>query len=55
MWCKVRCFTALARIDPNASTEFAGATGVFYISGKTVDGGATFPQGEITGSMCFAN
>ena len=48
-------FTALARIDPNTSTgDFAGATGVFYISGKTADGGATF-QGEITGSMCFAN
>ena len=48
-------FTAIARIDPNASSgDFAGATGVLYISGKTTDGGATF-QGEITGSMCFAN
>ena len=47
-------FTALARIDPNTSTgDFAGATGVLYISGNTPDGGATF-QGEITGSMCFA-
>jgi hypothetical protein len=48
-------FTALARIDPNTSTgDFAGATGVLYISGKTADGGATF-QGEITGSMCLAD
>ncbi len=48
-------FTALARIDPNTSTgDFAGATGVLYINGKTTDGGATF-QGEITGSMCFAD
>lgn len=48
-------FTAFARIDPNNSTgDFAGATGVLYISGKTVDGGATF-QGDLTGSMCFAN
>ena len=48
-------FAALASIDPNTSTgDFAGATGVLYISGKTTDGGATF-QGEITGSMCFAN
>jgi len=48
-------FTALARIDPNTSTgDFAGATGVLYISGKTADGGATF-QGEITGSICFAD
>ena len=48
-------FTALARIDPNTSTgDFAGATGALYISGKTTDGGATF-QGEITGSICFAN
>jgi len=48
-------FTAFARIDPNTSTgNFAGATGVLYISGQTADGGATF-QGEITGSMCFAD
>lgn len=48
-------FTALARIDPNASTGvFAGATGVLYIAGKTTDGGATF-QGEVTGSMCVAD
>jgi hypothetical protein len=48
-------FTAIARIDPNTSTgDFAGATGVLYINGKTVDGGATF-GGEITGQICFAN
>ncbi len=48
-------FTALARIDANTSSgEFAGATGVLYINGKTTDGGATF-QGEVTGSMCFAD
>ena len=45
----------IARIDPNASTgDFAGATGVLYINGKTNDGGATF-QAEITGEICFAN
>ena len=48
-------FSAINRIDPNASTgEFAGATGVLYINGKTTDGGATF-QAEITGEICFAN
>jgi hypothetical protein len=48
-------FSAIARIDPNASTgDFAGATGVLYSSGKTTDGQATF-QGEITGEICFAN
>ena len=48
-------FSAIARIDPNASTgDFAGAVGVLYINGKTTDGGATF-QGEITGEICFAN
>jgi hypothetical protein len=48
-------FTALARIDSNTSTgDFAGATGVLYISGKTTDGTATF-QAEITGSICFAD
>jgi len=48
-------FTAIARIDPNTSTgNFAGATGVLYINGKTTDGGATF-QAEITGEICFAN
>jgi hypothetical protein len=47
-------FAALARIDPNTSTgNFAGATGVLYIGGRTTDGGASF-QGEIMGSMCFA-
>jgi hypothetical protein len=48
-------FSAITRIDPNASTgDFAGATGVLYINGKTSDGGASF-QGEITGEICFAN
>jgi hypothetical protein len=48
-------FSAIDRIDPNASTgDFAGATGVLYINGKTPDGGATI-QAEITGEMCFAN
>ena len=48
-------FSAIARIDPNTSTgNFAGATGVLYINGKTTDGGATF-QAEITGEICFAN
>ncbi len=48
-------FTAFDRIDPNASTgDFAGATGVLYLNGKTTDGGATF-QAEITGEVCFAN
>lgn len=48
-------FSAIDRIDPNASTgEFAGATGVLYINGKTTDGGATI-QAEITGEICFAN
>ena len=48
-------FSAINRIDPNASTgDFAGATGVLYVSGKTADGGATF-QAEITGEICFAN
>ena len=48
-------FSAINRIDPNASTgDFAGATGVLYINGKTSDGGATF-QAEIAGEICFAN
>ena len=48
-------FSAIARIDPNASTgDFAGATGVLYINGKTTDGGSTF-QGEISGEICFAD
>ena len=48
-------FSAIDRIDPNASTgDFAGATGVLYINGKTTDGGATI-QAEITGEICFAN
>jgi LysM repeat protein len=48
-------FSAINRIDPNTSTgDFAGATGVLYINGKTADGGATF-QAEITGEICFAD
>jgi hypothetical protein len=48
-------FSAINRIDPATSTgDFAGATGVLYINGKTTDGGATF-QGDITGEICFAN
>jgi hypothetical protein len=48
-------FTAIARVDPDASTgEFAGATGVLYLNGQTTDGGATV-QAEITGEICFAN
>ncbi len=48
-------FSAIDRIDPNASTgDFAGATGVLYINGKTPDGGATI-RAEITGEICFAN
>ena len=48
-------FTAIARIDPSGGTEdFAGATGVLYINGRTSDGGATF-SGEITGEICSAN
>lgn len=48
-------FSAIDRIDPNTSTgDFAGATGVLYINGRTTDGGATF-QGEITGEICYAD
>ena len=48
-------FSAIDRIDPTASTgDFAGATGVLYINGKTPDGGVTI-QAEITGEICFAN
>ena len=48
-------FTAIARVDPDASTgEFAGATGVLYLNGQTTDGGATV-QAEITGEICFSN
>lgn len=48
-------FTAIARVDPSTSTgDFAGATGVLYLNGKTIDGGATV-QAEITGEICFAD
>jgi len=47
-------FSEIARIDPTTSTgDFAGATGVLYINGKTTDGGATFTA-EITGEYCLA-
>jgi hypothetical protein len=48
-------FSAIARIDPAASTgDFAGATGVLYINGRTTDGGATF-EAELTGEICYAD
>jgi hypothetical protein len=48
-------FTAIARIDPDASTgDFAGTTGVLYLNGRTIDGGATV-QAEITGEICLTN
>ena len=48
-------FTAIARVDPTASTgDFAGATGVLYLNGKTIDGGATV-QADVTGEICFAD
>lgn len=48
-------FSEIARIDPNVSTRnFAGATGVLYINGTTMDGGVTF-QAAMTGEICFAH
>lgn len=48
-------FTAIDRIDPNLSTgNFAGATGVLYVNGRTPDGGANI-QAEIVGGVCLAN
>lgn len=48
-------FTAIDRIDPGLSTgNFAGATGVLYVNGRTPDGGATV-QAEIVGSVCSEN
>jgi hypothetical protein len=48
-------FTAIARVDPDASTgDFAGATGVLYLNGRTTDGGATV-QAEISGEICLTN
>jgi hypothetical protein len=47
-------FSAIDRIDPNASTGgFAGATGVLYINGSTPDGGATI-HAQISGEVCYA-
>jgi hypothetical protein len=46
--------TALYRIDPNTSTGvFAGATGVLYVNGKSIDVGTV--QADITGEICFAD
>jgi hypothetical protein len=48
-------FSEIAIIDPSVSTgDFATATGVLYINGKTSDGGATF-KAEITGEFCVAD
>jgi hypothetical protein len=48
-------FSEIARINPSTSTgDFAGATGVLFIFGKSTDGGATF-QAEIDGDICFAH
>ena len=48
-------FTAIARVDPTVSTgDFAGATGVLYLNGRTIDGGATV-QADVTGEICFAD
>jgi hypothetical protein len=42
------------RINPTASTGmFAGATGVLYIAGKTVNFDPFTVQGEVTGEICF--
>lgn len=46
-------WTAMGNINPDASTgRFAGATGVLYFNGKTID--QSYPS-EITGEICFAN
>jgi len=34
--------------------EIAGATGVLYFNGKTIDNGSTFPS-DIAGEICFGN
>ena len=48
-------FSEIAIIDPGTSTgNFAAATGVLYINGKTNDGGATF-KAEITGEFCVSD
>ena len=48
-------FSEIGRIDPTASTgRFAGATGVLFTNGKTIDGGGTF-QSTIIGEICFAH
>ena len=47
-------FSEIAIIDPGTSTgNFAAATGVLYINGKTNDGGATFTA-EITVEFCIS-
>jgi len=49
-------FTVLGRINPNASTGiFTGATGVLFISGKTIGKSIPFTYlSDITGEICFA-
>jgi len=48
-------FSEIGRIDPNTSTgRFAGATGVLFTNGKTIDGGGTF-QSLIIGEICLAH
>lgn len=47
-------WTAMAHINPNTSTgRFAGATGVLYFNGRTIDNGLTYPA-DIAGEICFA-
>jgi hypothetical protein len=49
-------FTVLGRINPSTSTvRFNGATGVLFISGKTIGKSIpfTYPS-DITGEICFA-
>ena len=48
-------FSEIGRIDPNNSTgKFAGATGVLFTNGKSMDGGGTF-QSTISGEICLAH
>jgi hypothetical protein len=45
----------LGHIDPAAGTgRFAGATGVLYVAGKTLNFDPFTPAGEISGEVCFA-
>ncbi len=49
-------YTEFGPIDPNTSTgRFAGATGMIFVTGKSI-GDALGPfEEEITGEVCFAN